>query len=237
MSTVTRLLTLPRCPVLLLTPEHGAEKSLLFFHGVGESGQTILDNSTLADLADAWRFRIVLPSLEDFDNTREFVAETLLPSLRDTLPGELWLGGISMGAYVALAAGLQPRNHAAGILCISGAFHMRRAAQFCRICGLDVPAIVTKKESCPGENVRRLLEQSAGHDAPPLYFACGEGDFFYDTNVRAAARARELGYDTRWESVPGLHNWDYWRVAIPPALQWAAGKAEACYDIMYQSQK
>ncbi|MBR4545906.1 MAG: hypothetical protein IKO14_08070 [Oscillibacter sp.] len=220
--------------MILLAPETNApEKSLVFFHGAGESGQAILDNSPLADIAEAQNLRIALPfvgnsfglNCGEGEQVRAFLTEELFPYLRDVLfvpPGAVCVGGISMGACVALSAGLEQRDFVSGVFSISGAFDLRKAARFGRVCGLEIPSAVAETESRPSEWTRHLLERYAGRGAPSLYFACGDGDLFRDVNRATALRAMELGYSVRWQETPGLHNWDYWREALPPALQWAA---------------
>lgn len=229
----SRFLRNPAETILLAPGKNTPEKCLLFFHGAGETGQAILDNSPLADIAEARNLWVALPFVGnsfglDFgegEQFRAFLTEELLPYLRDAFfvpRGAVYVGGISMGACVALSAGLRQRDFVSGVFSISGAFDLRKAARFGRVCGLEIPPAVADTETRPGEWTRRLLEQYAGSSAPPLYFACGDGDLFYDTNRMAADWARKLGYSARWEESPGLHNWDYWRGAVSHALQWVA---------------
>ena len=224
--------------MILLTPgtdapRNAPEKCLLLFHGAGESGQTMLDNSLLVEMSEACHLCVALPFVGNSfgldcgegEQVHAFLTEELLPYLRDFLfapSGTFCVGGISMGAFIALSLGLERRDFVSGVFSVSGAFDLRKAARFGRVCGLEIPSAVAEMENRPGEWTRRLLKRHAGNGAPPLYFSCGDGDLFYDANRMAADWARKLGYSIRWESHPGLHNWDYWRHALSDALQWAA---------------
>ena len=210
----------------------GPGEILVFFHGAGEDAQAVLENGNLSALADAWNLGILLPSVGNSfglnqgegEQIHSFLAEELLPWLRGAFSIPLCVGGISMGAYIALSLGLERRDMVERIVSISGAFDLRKAAQFGRICGLELPPALTVMEDCPGESIRRLLEREGGR--PRLYFTCGSGDLFYDVNQKTADRARELGYPTRWEACPGLHNWNCWKAAVTSALRWAARAPE-----------
>ena len=224
---------------IVANPNHAAEQKrscLLFFHGAGESPRTLLENVPLEKWTEAWNARIVFPDLGNSfgldagegKQYHAFLTEELLPCLLDTLfdghctCAPFCVGGISMGAYIALSLGLERQEYFNGIISISGAFDMSKAARFSRVCGLNTPSLLTRIEKQPGEQVYSALKRNAGQNMPPLYFACGYGDLFYDTNRTTADRARELGYSVRQEDNSGLHNWDYWRKALPSALHWAA---------------
>lgn len=218
---------------VLLTPCHtnGETRCLLFFHGAGESPQAILDNLPLTD-SETRNLTIVLPfmgnsfglDIGEGKRFHAFLLKELIPFLfaHNGKGVSFHIGGISMGAYIALQLGLECQEFVSGILSISGAYDLRKAARFGRVCGLDIPPVVADMENRPGERADALLTQFIRVDSPPLYFACGDGDLFRDANRITALRAVESGYSVRWEETPGLHNWDYWREALPSALQWAA---------------
>ena len=223
--------------VYMITPGEKAEKYLIFFHGAGESVQTVMEHANLVSLAEMRNTGIILPAVDNSFGLNQgegrqihsFLTDELLPSLRNAVSVPLCVGGISMGAYIALSAGLERRDIVHRIVSISGAFDLRQAARFGRVCGLEIPSAVAEMESRPGERVCHLLKQCADGNKPALFFACGDGDLFYDTNRMAADWARELGYSVRWKETPGLHNWDYWREVLPPALQWASMTGDVFY--------
>ena len=97
------------------------------------------------------------------------------------------IGGLSMGGYGAVLAGLLRPDRFAVIGAFSGAFSDGRTA---RITG--------------------ALEAMRPEDAPYVYLACGVEDAALPASRALAAtlRARNIAHEYR--EVPGAHSWDVW---------------------------
>ena len=55
----------------------------------------------------------------------------------------------------------------------------------------------------------------------PIYMACGDKDFLYDTNVQFVKSLKEKKMPLTWLSVPGYeHEWRFWDKCIEEFLDW-----------------
>jgi S-formylglutathione hydrolase FrmB len=54
------------------------------------------------------------------------------------------------------------------------------------------------------------------------YIDCGDGDFLFEgnSNVHIAMRKKEIPHEFRIRD--GVHNWVYWRAALPDVLQFVS---------------
>lgn len=66
----------------------------------------------------------------------------------------------------------------------------------------------------------KLIGKVSGYEQKPkLYLACGTEDFIYPMNVDFATYCRTLPLDFTYEEWPGMHDWDFWNVAVEKALR------------------
>lgn len=218
---------------VLLSPTACAPRRLLtLLHGAGESPETLLESFDLSPWVENG-LAILLPALQnsfcldwgDGADTRSALLEELLPAAqtRCALPCErdnTLVGGISMGGFAALSLALCARGRFCAAFSLSGALDLKKAAQLLRICGLRAPGDLGKAAERPEARLEERLEE--GENRPSLYLAWGDGDWFRQENRSFSQKAGEQRFPVLTDEKPGLHNWDYWKRSLGPALDWAA---------------
>lgn len=155
-----------------------------------------------------------------------FIGEELPAFTRRLLPlsarrEDTFIGGLSMGGYGALNAGLTYPRTFGGVFALSAAIRPWTLMTEPR----GVPVLrPTYAEAVfgPERERRDLLDlaKCCGKDAPPIWMACGTEDALLADNQRFAERAAALGLDVTWKAAPGGHGWDFWDRESVPALEW-----------------
>ena len=212
-------------------------KCLWFFHGVGDSAETMLLQTEIAALADEHNLMIVLPCVENsfcLDlgsgmRFRSYLLDELIPYVENVLPvpagrENRLIGGISMGGYGACSLALERSEQFSRVICLSGALDLKAGARFARACDIPLPPPLSGKGDIPEDWVlEALLERavSAGAPLPEFHLTCSELDSVWKSNQRFAERAKNLGVPVLLHSRPGLHDWAFWRENLVPAVEWA----------------
>ncbi|WP_418740482.1 alpha/beta hydrolase-fold protein, partial [Enorma sp.] len=55
---------------------------------------------------------------------------------------------------------------------------------------------------------------------PRVFMAWGSSDPLAPPNRELATRLRDTGIDVETREMEGGHDWDFWNVALPQALDW-----------------
>lgn len=124
----------------------------------------------------------------------EFITQVFPVSTRKE---DTYIAGLSMGGFGALYHGLShPEKYSA-----IGAFS---------------PGIEMQGNPI---DLYEVLDQCQ-HEIP-IYMACGDKDFLYDTNVQFVKSLKEKKMSLTWLSVPGYeHEWRFWDKCIEEFLDW-----------------
>lgn len=151
-------------------------------------------------------------------------------------PEDTYIGGLSMGGYGALNAGISHPENYGGIIAMSPAidhFNLDKGEDMRKKGGPpvdDEDAVKNGKAVFGGaENFRnskydltygiKKLNDYAGRK-PKFYMCCGEEDFLIGQNTRFAELAQGLpNIDLTFETSPGMHTWDFWDREIVTALK------------------
>lgn len=157
--------------------------------------------------------------LEDVIGT----AERVLPLKRDrTARG---IGGLSMGGYGALRAGLSHPDRFASIHSHSGAVLAGTIGQ-----RKDGPmmssewlGIFGEKPAGSDHDLVTLAQRAhAGPTKPKILIDCGVDDFLIEQNRGFEAELKSIGLEHNYREHPGAHTWDYWDLHIREALAFHA---------------
>ena len=81
----------------------------------------------------------------------------------------------------------------------------------------EVVNIYGRKDDLPEDSdciklAYKLAE--SGKEIPRYFHCCGTEDFTYPGNQRFRKTAEKLGFDYHYDEWPGVHEWDFWDVAI-----------------------
>ena len=214
------------------------KKCLWFFHGVGDSAETVLLQTEIAAMADEHNLMIVLPSAENsfcLDlgagmRFRSYLLDELIPYVQSILPvpagrENRLIGGISMGGYGACSLALERPELFSKVFALSGALDLKIGARFARACDIPLPPPLSGGADLPkGWDLETLLERARGEGArlPEFYLACSEADYFWKANQRFAECAEAIGFPAvKLHSGPGSHDWAFWRANLAQAVEWA----------------
>ncbi|NLI54913.1 MAG: esterase family protein [Clostridiales bacterium] len=73
----------------------------------------------------------------------------------------------------------------------------------------------------------QLVSKVAKAEAKPaLYLACGTEDIIYQMNVKFKNFCQTLPLDFKYEEWPGVHDWDFWNVALERMLKHFLGEPQ-----------
>ena len=110
--------------------------------------------------------------------------------------------------------------------CAVGSAFVRRSAfpahLTCgNLSGFSESAAYLRQATCSARRSGRKPSWSPGCK-PSLYLGWSDRDWFRDENRSFAQKAAELGYNVQAAESAGLHNWDFWKRSLGPALDWAS---------------
>lgn len=224
---------------------HRGMKTLYLLHGY--SGNTLdwMLGSLTQQLAGKYNLAIVMPSGENsfYLDAKgrgraygRFVGEEIVEYTQRTFglsnkPEDNFIGGLSMGGFGAIRAGLK-YNHTFGkIFGLSSAFIIHQIKNkeegfvdaiadydyYTSIFG-DLSKL-EESENNPEYLVKQLIEKNDG--IPSIYLACGTEDFLYDNNIQFRDFLVAQHVDLTYKESPGIHNWEFWNESLEPSIQWA----------------
>ena len=136
--------------------------------------------------------------------------------------------GLSMGGYAALKCTFNTPERYAGCATFSAVTDIKqRVAASEGRARLEYEAIFGKELTVPENcDILAMAEKADVSLLPRFYTAVGEQDELYSQNERFAALMQDKGADLRWEHWEGIHNWDFWDVAVCRAFDHLFAPAE-----------
>ena len=142
------------------------------------------------------------------------------------------IGGLSMGGYGALRNGLKYHETFGHIAAMSSALIMDEVAAMTPGKGNPVASYEYYRSTfAPPEELigsdrdpRALAEALAGKEEKPrILLACGYDDPLYALNVEMHEHLERLGYEHRWFTAPGNHDFDFWNLVLQDLFPWLKG--------------
>ncbi len=209
--------------------------ALYLLHGLFGSNTDWLMNTRISMWAREKGLAVICPSGEnsfyvDQAATGEaysrFIGEELPDFCRRLFPlsdkrEDTYVGGLSMGGYGALVAGLRYPQVFSKIIALSSAIEPWNRQNI----PPDAPFVYqpsfadalfgsdTSKWNC-----FKLLEKC--DPKPEIYQACGLQDGLLQQNRKLAKALRSNGFNTVYEEDEGAHTWTYWDSHIKRGLDW-----------------
>ncbi|MBP3655172.1 MAG: acetylesterase [Clostridia bacterium] len=222
----------------------GPYKTLYLLHGLLGSSNDWINGTRILRWAEAKGLAVVMPSGDnswyiDHAGTRnrygEFIGRELVEVTRRMFPlshrrEDTFIGGLSMGGYGALLAGLKYHETFSRIIPYSAAVAMfergpRSEATsdgYMESLFGDLSA-AARTENNPRVLIAKLaaLKKERPETAlPTIRLSCGKDDGLVGVNRVYRDLLTENGFDVTYEETPGGHDWDFWDEQIRRTIDW-----------------
>lgn len=237
-------------PLNVLLPDKASHerpaRTLYLLNGFKGDASEFLLNTDTTGMTHIYDCAIVMPSGENSAyinqkgsgwNYGDFVGAELVDYTRRILPlsmkrEDCAIGGLSMGGYGALVAGLRFPGTFGHIIAMSGGFmgpeSMTDEASVRRF--LNFYGDPSGWDTCEGNPeylAKRCMESGAA--LPGLYLSCGYNDEYCLKNRAYHHFLDSLGFPHVYEEGKGSHEWAFWRWSLPRGLSFCGWKHESHY--------
>lgn len=214
-------------------------RTLYLLHGLSDNETNWLRRTQVEEYALARNLAVIMPDGErsfytDMYSGGKFytyIAHELLDYTRKIFPlstrrADTFIAGLSMGGYGALKIALRRPEIFAAAASFSGAVDLaarmdvraENMPEFTAIWGPDAQIAGTD------EDLFALTARLKGAAVKPrIYQECGTEDFLYADNLRFRDHMQTLDFDYHYEDRPGIHNWPFWNVCLPKAMDFFLG--------------
>ena len=224
-------------------PQKQAFRTLFLLHGMSGNHADLISETRIRSWAEQRNLAVVMPSgynafyLDQPDSHNfygRFVGQEIVEAARRMFPlstrrEDTFIGGISMGAYGALRAGLKNCETFGSIISLSSAMIIGNFDQVISddLFFLSRPFLeatfgdlsqVLGSDKDPARLAADLVY--CDRPRPRVFIACGNADPLLEPNRQLAQRMRDTGLDVTWRELNGGHDWDLWNAALPQALDW-----------------
>lgn len=217
-------------------------RTLYLLHGLHGDDEEWLQNSPIFRLASDWGVAVIMPSCGnhfyvDSPNLMEkygsFITDELVQFTRRTFPlsrkrEDTFIGGLSMGGYGAIVAGLKAPHTFQGCIGFSPAMingmivenrHPYLNEQAAKtLFGLDK---LSDFNGCPWDLNQLAKDHGRDETKARFFLCCGKDDIRFADNKAFSALLIGLGYQVAWREGEGGHEWNFWNSLLEPALKWA----------------
>lgn len=227
-------------------------KTLYLLHGIYGNHIDWVTRTRIQYLAEARNLAVIMPSGDNsFYNDHasgarygEFIGQELVEFTRKLFHlscarEDTYVGGLSMGGYGAIVAGLRYPETFSHVVSLSAGLN------------LDEDRVQNSQYGAAGilgdrgyfESVYGPLDQVRGSDndydalaerlaasgtvRPRIFMACGEQDRLLPANRAYRDHLQTLGYDLTYHEAPGTHNWKFWDTWIEEAIDWLPVEGES----------
>ncbi len=222
---------------------------LILLHGLTDNWIAWAHRSRIYSYAEYYDVAVVMPEVQrsfyqDMKNGMRYFSYITeeLPKLTAQMfqvsvePEDLMIAGLSMGGYGALKCGLTYPERFRAVGAFSSASDMegfvtdipvrKETAGFER----DVAGIFGEKTEIPEmSRLKHLTDLCVGKEKlPGIYMACGKQDELYEQNIELKEYMKDKGLPHKWEEWDGIHDWDFWDVAIQKFLRLALTEKDFC---------
>ena len=237
-------------PLNVLLPDSASHetptRTLYLLNGFKGDTTEFLLNTDVVGMMHIYRTAIVMPSGENSAyvnqkgsgwNYGDYVGRELVEATRRMLPlsakrEDTAIGGLSMGGYGALVAGLRFPETFGYIIAMSGGFmgpesvadesSIRRFRNF-----YGDPQGWETSEGNPEYLAKQCRE--SGAELPKLYLSCGYNDEYALKNRAYHHFLDSIAFPHVYEEGKGSHEWAFWRWSLPRGLNFCGWKHESAY--------
>lgn len=136
-----------------------------------------------------------------------------------TTPSRRAIGGLSMGGHGAIRlAGRHPELFGT-VASMSGAVDLATNPRIHSRYGLKKLLGPYEADPAKWREASAVSQVSSlAKNGTKVWVTCGESDFFFADNQRLIKLLRDAGVDVKVRTLPGDHNWAFWRGSLDPML-------------------
>lgn len=231
----------------------GPEKTLILLHGASDNAAGWIRYGLADAMAQKYNIAIVIPEGMKslwLDMKYGGLYTTYLTGELPELAGKMFripvdrdslmIAGLSMGGFGALHAAFTDPDAFCAVGSFSGATNMgnivEKAAEMSVnsdagknfknevIAAVGIDGKIEEKEDLP-----YLARELAGRDRrPDIYMAAGTEDILIiEQNNQFYEYLQSLSLEAKYERWPGVHDWDFWNVALDRFLEHELGVPKA----------
>lgn len=203
------------------------------FHGLGDNGSAWARKTNLEQLISTKDWVIIMPDMNRSFYTDmayggkywKYLTSELIPQMQTLLPisqkpTDNYVVGNSMGGYGALKLAFSYPEKFAAVAAISPVVYLN-----------IVPSIMPDYQGVFGEsgvldsqnNLLEIAKQASAKDLAriKLFQIIGDEDFLKEDNDRFHDEiTSKLAIETKYQVLPGNHDWIFWNEAIKKVLEW-----------------
>ncbi len=207
--------------------------TLYLLHGLSDDDTAWVRRTGIERYVEPYGLAVVMPSVHRSFYTDEVHGGRYWTFLSQELPAlagryfrlserraDTFVAGLSMGGYGAVKWALRHPERFAAAASLSGALDVATRQAQPREVDSEWLERVYGGHSVAGtdDDLFALLRRST--PPPPLYVACGTGDFLYPDNVRFRDACTAAGVPLTVDFGPGEHVWEYWDRTVQDVLAW-----------------
>ncbi len=213
----------------------GAPAPVLYLlHGLSDDQSGWTRRTSIERYAIAHRIAIVMPcggrsfycNMTDGTRYWDYLSDELPDFIARTFHvatgrENTFVAGLSMGGYGALKLAFKQPERFCAAAALSGAFHEDWLQQnHPALYAADFPDTPVFQGSAHDPFVWADELASSAQPKPRLFLAAGTEDWLYPQSVKLHQHLERLGYDVKWISAPGNHDWHFWDTHIQEVLDW-----------------
>ena len=207
---------------------------LYLLHGLSDDQSGWLRRTSIERYALAHGLAVVMPcggrsfycNMTDGTRYWDYVSEELPAFVEHTFQvatgcENTFVAGLSMGGYGALKLALKHPERYAAAATLSGAFFEEWLQQnHPELYATDFPATPEFRGSAHDPFIWATEFAKSGQTKPRLFMAAGTEDWLYTQSVELHEHLVKLGFEVKWVSAPGNHDWHFWDTHIQEVLDW-----------------
>lgn len=212
-------------------------KTLFLLHGLMDSAQQWVENTSITRLAQEKDIALVIPSCGNnfYINTiygpaySDFISQELIGFVRGLFPlsdkrEENYIWGISMGGYGALRQGFLYPELFSKVVAMSPTSDIEFTARFAYAMGVEIDYVIGNWKTLKGSelDLYTMAEQAADHpeEIPSMLFIIADQDHMVRDNVEFRSMLEQKGFRTEFRTYPGEHTWGFWDDHVKECIDW-----------------
>ncbi|MBQ9031020.1 MAG: prolyl oligopeptidase family serine peptidase [Parasporobacterium sp.] len=212
-------------------------KTLFLLHGMMDSAEQWVENTSITRLAQEEGIALVIPSCGNnfYVNTiygarySDFITEELIGFVRGLFPlsdkrEDNYIWGISMGGYGALRQGFVNNSLFSRVIAMSPTTDIEFTARFAHAMGVDPFHVIGSWKDLPGSDLdlQVMAQKAAEHPEkiPPILVIIADQDHMVRDNTLFRDTLDRLGIRNEFRTYPGDHTWGFWDSHVEECIRW-----------------